>query len=445
MSQRSNPSADESVSQANRDAKHPIRNGVWVLLLGFCGLITWAAVAPLDEGVPTPATVVVDTRRHVIQHQTGGVVRSVAVREGQTVRRGELLIDLDDGAAVANYQAVRQAYMALRAAESRLLAEQTGRTTVVFHADLLAARQDPQVQQHMATQTELFNARRRALLAEIRGSHEQIAGLESQLAGAKSRVASRQQQLDLQDEQLANVRELATKGYAPRNQVLSLAQSRAELTAVMAEIESSRERDLHAIADLKHRVEQRQQDFLKESNAQLADVRREVEAGQDKLKASAEELARLKINAPVDGQVVGLGVSTVGGVVSPGQRLMEVVPADAKLLLDAKIAPQVIDRVRLGSLVDVRFSAFANSPQLVVQARLVSVSGDALSEQQGNMVATYYLGRAELTPEGLRELGGRAIQPGMQAELLIKGGERTLLTYLLHPLTKRLGAAMREE
>jgi protease secretion system membrane fusion protein len=170
-----------------------------------------------------------------------------------------------------------------------------------------------------------------------------------------------------------------------------------------------------------------------------------VQSGQEKLQAVTDELSRTQLRSPVDGQVVGMTVTSTGGVVTAGQRLMDIVPKGEALLVDAKIPPHLIDKVHAGAMVDVRFSSFANSPQLVLEGRLASVSSDVISEQTAVGVMTYYLGRIEITPDGIKELGKRVMQPGMPAEVLIKTGERSLLTYLMHPLTKRLAASMKEE
>ena len=427
------------------DTRRPIRLGFWVLVVGFGAFLAWAAFAPLDEGVAAPATVSIETHRRVIQHMTGGVVHKVLVKEGQSVKAGDVLVELEDAAARANFETVRQNYMALRAAESRLLAEQVDQPSIVFHADLLAGSADPFVQQHMATQTLLFTARRAALEAELNGVRAQVAGFEAQIAGFASMVDSRKAQADLQAEQVENVRELSAEGYAPRNQLLQMEGSLAELRAVISDLQSNRLRAAQSIAELNMRITQRRNEYHKEAGTQLAEVRRDVQAGQDKLKAMSDELARVQVRSPVDGQVVGLGVAALGGVVTPGQRMMDIVPQREALLLDARIPPQVIDRVRVGDATDVRFSAFANSPQLVLNARLVSVSGDVITETQGPATVSYYLGRAEVTAEGIHKLGTRVMQPGMPAEVVIKTGERSLLTYLLHPLTKRVAAAMKEE
>lgn len=439
-----NAAAIEDV-ELKTDTRPVIRLGFWTLIVGFGLFLAWAAWAPLGEGVAAPAQVSVETRRKTIQHQSGGVIRELKVKEGQEVKAGEVLLELDDGATRAGFEAIRQNYFAQRAHESRLLAELSGASTIQFHPDLLNAAKDPVAAQHMAVQQKLFSARRAAQAAEVAAAEQGIAGLQGQLIGLQQMLATRKQQAEIQAKQLANIRSLAEEGFAPRNQALQLEQAQAEMRAAMTELESQTQRLNSAIAETRLRIAQRQQEYLKESSGLLADVRREVQANQERMAAGANELSRTQIKAPVAGQVVGLMVAGPGGVVTPGQRLMDVLPRGETLLLDARVSPQVIDRVKVGDEVEVRFTSFANAPQLVVHGKLVSLSGDALTEQVGNAAMTYYLARIELTPEGMKALGDRQVQPGMQADVLIKTGERSLLTYLLHPLTKRIAASMTEE
>lgn len=426
------------------DTRSPVRLGFWVLVVGFGLFMAWAALAPLDEGVSVPAVVSIETRRKAIQHVQGGVVKQLAVKEGQQVKAGDVLLLIDDGPTRAAHQSIRQNYLAQRTLESRLLAELAGAGRVAFHTDVQQAT-DAEVRLHMSAQTQLFDARRAALAAEVAASEETIAGLQAQGRGLGHIIDSRSQQADLLSEQVSNVRALAQDGFAPRNQALALEQSQAELKAGMADLQANRQRVATSIAELRSRIAQRRQEHLKEASAQLAEVRREVQANQEKLAAVTTELARTEVRSPVDGQVVALAVSDVGGVVGPGQKMMDIVPVEARLLLDAKVPPHVIDRIRVGDSTEVRFSGFANSPQLVVDAKLVSLSADAVTEQVGGGTVTFYLGRVAITDAGLKALGPRVMQPGMLAEVLIRTGERSLLTYLLHPLTKRIASAMKEE
>jgi len=437
---------DDDFSQAlQADTRSVIRLGIWTLIVGFGAFLIWAAFAPLDEGVPVSAVVSIETKRKTIQHLSGGIVEKVVVREGQQVKAGDLLVELNEGSTRANFEAIRQNYMAQRAAESRLLAEVSGHAKIDFHADLKVAEKDPVIQQHITTQTQLFEARKAALASELAAIKENIAALNAQLAGIDQQLQSRKLQADKQAEQLKNLRELANEGYAPKNTVLQMEQTQAELRAMLADLKANRLKTQRAIAEMSMREAQRKQEALKESASQLAEVRKEVQAGREKLEASGDELARVKITAPVDGQVVNISIASVGGVVTPGQKLMDIVPDSEGVLLDAKIQPQMVDRVRPGDQADIRFSAFAHSPQLVVEAVIKSISKDAVTETTAMGNVAYYTARVQITPEGLIQLGEHHLQAGMPAEVLIKTGERSLLTYLLHPLMKRVAGAMTEE
>lgn len=426
------------------DTRPVIRLGFWTLIVGFGLFLAWAAWAPLGEGVAAPAQVSVETRRKTIQHMQGGVVREVKVKEGSEVKAGEVLIELDDGATRAGFEGIRQNYLAQRAHEGRLLAEISGAPSITFHADLLDPK-DAVAAQHLMVQQKLFSSRRSAQAAEVAAAEQAIAGMQGQLAGLQQMLTHRRQQAELQSRQLGNVRALADDGFAPRNQALQLEQAQVELRTSLAELESQAQRILSGMAETRLRIAQRQQEYLKETSGMLAEVRREVQANQERMQAASNELGRTQIKAPVAGQVIGLAVTGSGGVVTSGQRLMDILPRGETLLLDARVPPQVIDRVKVGDQVEVRFSAFANSPQLVVHGKLISLSGDSITEQVGNTATSFYIGRIELTPEGLKALGDRQMQPGMQADVLIKTGERSLLTYLLHPLSKRVAVSMTEE
>ena len=198
-----------------------------------------------------------------------------------------------------------------------------------------------------------------------------------------------------------------------------------------------------AIAEMRQRIIARQQEYRKEVESQLSEVSREVQSDEAKFRALSDDLGRVEIKSPATGQVVGLAVQTVGGVIGSGKKIMDIVPENELLMVETKVDPNLIDKVQAGLPVDIRFNSFANTPQLVVDGKVVSVSGDLLTEQQTG--AQYFLSRVAVTPEGYKQLGKRQLQPGMPVEVVFKTGERTLLTYLLHPLTKRMAASMKEE
>jgi len=418
------------------------RAGIWVLVLGLLSFVLWAATAPLDEGVPTTGQVAIDTKRKALQHLQGGIISEVLVREGDEVTEGQVLIRLDDAATRANYEAVRQRYLSLRATEARLIAEQMGRDAITPHPDVKATQDDPFIRRQIEAQAHLFHTRRIGLKADLQALEENIRGQEGQIRSLGSILESRQTQRSLVSEQLDKIRDLVAEGYAPRNQQLDLERQVAEFTATIAELQGNSARAKQTIAELRQRILSRQQDYRKETDTQLVETARDAQADAGKVVALQGELERTIIKSPATGQVVGLSSQTVGGVISPGQKLMDIVPSNNALLLETRIPPNLIDSVKAGLMADVRFSAFAHSPQLVVDGRVISVSGDLISESQPPV--SYFLARVEITPEGLAALGTRKMHPGMPVEVIIRTGERTMLTYLLNPLTRRIAASMKE-
>lgn len=419
------------------------RIGLWALGLGFGGFLLWAGLAPLDEGVPSQGMISIDTKRKTVQHLTGGLVKEVLVGEGDLVKEGQLLIRLDEAVARANFESARQRYVGLRAMEGRLQAEQRGLQKISFHPDVREAANDPQIREVVFTQEQLFNSRRAALQADLQSTQESIQGQQGLIQSYESMLVNRKSQQALLAEELANTRSLVKEGYAPRNRQLELERMNAEASSGIAELMGNTIRAKRAVAELQQRAIARQQEYRKEVETQLADVGREVPGDAEKFRATKDDLGRIDIKSPATGQVVGLAFQTVGGVIGPGQKLMDIVPQEQALLIEARVAPHMIDRINNGMPVDVRFSSFAHTPQLVVQGKVVSVSGDVLADPQTGV--SYFLARVGVTAEGYKQLGKRQLQPGMPVEVIFLTGERSMLTYLLSPLTKRMAASMKEE
>jgi len=367
-----------------RDTRSPIRLGIWILLVGFGGFLLWAAFAPLDEGVPSQGMVSIATKRKVVENLRGGRIEKVYVKEGQMVKDGDVLMTLDSQTAKARYDEVHQHYLGTRATVDRLLAEMNGASSISFHKDLLNDHDRALSEQNMQNQRQLFLSRRLTL--------------------------------KIFKDQLADIQSLVQEGYAPMSQ----------------------QRDL----------ELKIADFRTNTASQLAQVQLEVEADAEKTRALAEELADTDVRSPASGQVVGLQVQSVGAVIQPGQKIMDIVPLHEGLLIDAKVSPQFIDSIHKGLPVDVSFFSFAHSPQLVVKGVVESLSKDIVTDPGVNPMApnaSYYLARVMVTPEGMKALGNRQMQPGMPVQIVIKTGERSLLTYLVDPLIKRITVSMKED
>lgn len=432
-----------SLPASSPTSERALKVGRYALGLALLALVAWSLLAPIDEGIPASGAVTVDTKRKAVQHLQGGIVREVHVSEGGLVKEGQVLMVLEQSSARANFESVRQHYLALRTSESRLLAERAGADSVSFHPDILAMQADPLVRQHMQTQQQLFASRRQTLQISLKVLTENRAGLQEQRKGLVQVMAERQRQLALLEEELGNLRELVREGFAPRNRQLEMERNRADIRSALAETSAAIQRLDRQVEEVVQRMQLTEQDYLKEVDTQTAEVRREVQADAEKLKSVTQDLARTELRAPVSGQVVGLGVQSVGAVVGPGQKIMDIVPEQAPLMIEARVSPQVIDRLKEGMPTEIRFSGFAQTPQLNVAGRVVSVSKDMLTDPDTRM--PYFLARVEVTDQGRQTLGNRQMQPGMMADVLIKTGERSFLAYLTYPLVRRLAQSMTEE
>ena len=442
-SNEKNAMTDSVALEAMSNTHAATRYGLWSLLVGLAFLVAWAALAPIDEGVPSPGLVMLDTKRKPIQHLQGGIVKEVKVREGDIVHEGQVLLVLERAVARANLESVRQHYHALRAAESRLLAEQKDLNFINWHPDLKSAAVDPAVMQHQLIQEQLFRSRRASLRASVAGLNEILAGQEAMQIGSQRMLIERKTQLRILKEELAGVEGLVKEGFLPRNKEWELNRSTAEVMAVIADIESSSQRLSRSNEEVRQRINVARLEYQKEVENQLADIRREIQADAEKVTAVTQDMERTDIRSPASGQVIGLSVQTIGAVLAPGQHIMDIVPEDAPLMVEARIAPHLIDRVHKGLVTDIRFSSFSHSPQLVIEGQVMSISGDLLSDMETHQ--SYYLARIDITEKGKKSLAPRVVRPGMTAEVVIRTGERSLLTYLAYPLVRRFAQSLKEE
>lgn len=426
------------------DTRRPLRNGLRLLALIFGGFMLWAAFVPLDEGVPTPGVVSIATKRKPIQHLSGGILEDIYVREGQMVDAGQVLARLNDGVARTNFEAARQHYMGLQAMESRLVAARAFASQINFPSDVLSSA-DPMVQEQVANQRSLFASQRAGLDAELSSMKEAILGQRAMIAAYKSNLESRREQYASLLEDMDGIRGLAEEGYVPRSRERELQRQLSATRGAIAELNGSLSRTYQTIAELESKMVQRRQAYREQAETMLASIRLELQADREKFKATGAELARTLIRSPVAGQVVGLQLQSKGAVLQPAQKLMDIVPNDEELLIEARLQPTLIDRVKEGQLVEVQFSTFANSPSVVVDGRVKTVARDLLAEPTPNGVVAFYTTQIVITKGGMAALGKREMRPGMPVEVIIKTGERTLLQYLLQPLTKRFAGAMKEE
>ena len=416
----------------------------WLLMLGgFLGFLGWAALAPLDKGVAVSGKVMVSGHRKVVQHPSGGIVERIDVRDGDKVVAGQVLIRLKETPLLGQAQSLRSQFYGSLASEARLDAEGDGVSRVNFPAELTALAADPEVASNLALQQQLFDSRRRALLLDQQGIDESIAGAEAQLRGVRDSQASKVLQRTALTEQLQGLRELAREGYIPRNRLLDTERVYAQILGSISEDYGRIGQLQRQVLEMRLKIRQLAEEYQKEVRTQLADTRVRTEDLRNRLASAEFELANSQLRAPVAGIVVGLDVFTEGGVIKPGQALMEIVPQGEPLLVEARVPVELADKVHPGLPVELMFSAFSQSTTPRVAGEVTLVSADRQVDERTN--EPYYTLRAQVSEAGMAQLAGLQIRPGMPVEAFVRTGERSMLNYLFKPLLDRTHMALVEE
>lgn len=431
---------DQNSTPLKANPASPIRIGVLVILLGFVGFFTWAALAPLDAGVTAAGTVVVESKRKTIQHLSGGIVEDILVRDGDHVKKGDVLIRLNRTQIEAQLLITRNQLISMKAIEARLLAERTG-GNLAFDQALFKDRSNPIIAEAIATQTALFETRKKSLASELSILDSNIKGLQQQIDGLQALEQGKAEQMRLLKEELDSLRALFEKGYVPRNRIFELERAIAELAAQRSEDIANIGRAKSALNEVRLKKLQSEQEFRKDVETQLTNVQKETATLAERLSALEDELSRVEIRAPADGIIVGLKVHTIGGVIRAGEPILDLVPENDTLIIEARIQPHLIEKVAPGLVALVRFVAL-DSMNPVVEGKVMDVSADILNDQQTGL--PYYSARVMIPPSELMRLKYDRINPGMPVDVVIKTGERSLLEYLLKPLMNHVFLAFRE-
>ena len=436
---------DVTPLEVNTDARAFARIGWLIVLVGVGGFLLWALLAPLDKGVPMGGTVAKESNRQTVQHQSGGTIQQILVRDGDVVKAGQVLVRMNPIVAQSAVEMTDSQYLAALAVEARLAAERDGLKTIRFPAQLEQRRAEPRVAEMMSLQTQLLSSRQGSLQNELRGVDESIAGLKIQVQGLQESRDSKKEQMKLLKEQLDSMRDLAKEGYVARNRLLELERTYAQLSGALSEDIGNIGRAQRQVTEMVLRRAQRIQDYQKEVRTQLTDVQRDAESQQARLLAQKFELANVEVKAPADGTVVGLAVFTPGGVVPPGFKMMDIVPSDDPLVVEGQLPVNLVDRVHTGLKTDLIFSAFNANRTPHIDGVVEQVAADrTVDERTGN---AYYKVRVKVTPKGAKMVAEHHldIRSGMPVELFVKTGERTMINYLLKPVMDRAKSSLSEE
>ena len=435
------------------------------IALVFGGFGVWSAYAPLDRAAIAPGTVSVSGDHKVVQHREGGIVREILAKETREVRRGDLLFRLQPTEAQANTDLLRKQMDAALAEEARLLAERGNARMITFPDSLLNRQNVPEAALAIADQQRLFIERRNGLISQINILNSQIVQQQQELAGRDRQRAALGAQLASFDTQMNNVRPAVAQGYYPRNKFLELERDRARVEGDLGQAQADVARLTQTAAQTRLQIDQALQKYQTEisqhwgdrpledlqkgwafalsRDQQLDGTRAKLSDLREKLVIAEDVLRRVDIRAERDGIVMNMKVHTVGAVVKPGDTLAEIVPIGEGVDVMAHVSPRDIESVAVGQKAEVRFPNFSSRTTPTIFGKVQSVSADAISDEATKQ--SYYSARVVIDYSTLPPEIASKIMPGMQADVIISTGERTVLEYLVGPLLNTLAKTFREK
>ena len=413
-----------------------------IVLIGGTG-VAWGLFATLGAAVVTQGTVVVEGNVKKVQHPTGGIIGRLNVREGQRVKAEEIVVRLDDTVTRSSLGIILNEQTAMRARVARLVAERDTQPRISFPDDILArAKLEPDLELVLAGEQQLFVARSTTKAGQILQLNERIKQLHDEIRGLKEQTISAEVQLKIARDELKQLRGLEEKKLVPRPRITTLDREIARNLGVIGELVARVSQSKGKIAETELQILQLAKDTAAEVGKDLRETETKVGELNEKRVSAEDQLKRVDIRAPITGIVHQLNVHTVGGVVSPSEPLMLIVPESDRLIVEAHINPQDIDQVHVGQDVRARFSAFNQRTTPELLGTLFRISGDLTRDVQSGMA--YYSAGVSVAETELQKLGSLKLLPGMPAEVYIKTGERSPASYLFKPMTDQMQRAMQE-
>ena len=432
-----------TLGEHQAEVRHLFRWSGAVLGLGLLPILAWLAWAPLSSAVVAAGFVKVDLDRRPVQHAEGGTVRQVLVRDGQRVRQGQPLLVLGDVAVDADVNRLNYRMMAERASIARLEAEQAEARTVTFTADVAeSAKTDPRLANLMVKERDLFNARRDALLGQIGLLSAQRAKVNDEKTALHAQIAQALESQRHQRTELETHRQLLKDGFVSATRITQLESSVADYGVKLEERRSELARAEQRIVDVDLRARSLQSDYRQQASDQLKVTSARLSEIEQEQRKSTDASSRQVIVAPAAGEVIDLKYSTPGAVIPPRETIAAIVPAETRLLTEARIHPEDINRVQVGQAASVRFTAFKYRSTRMVEGKVIYISAVRLLDRSNN--APYYSVLVVADAAALVAAGDLKLQAGMPAEVYIRGEERTPLQYLVEPVTQVLRRAARE-
>lgn len=431
--------------------RRPIVAGSMVVLVLVVGLFVWAIVSPIRGSVVAPAQVGVEGNTKVLKHREGGIIRRIYVKEGQFVRRGQVLIQLDPVQAQASVDVWQAQYDTALADIARLQAQQTGSTDIHFPQELLARQAQPQVAALLAGERALHMSTMMLFTSQMSALKSQQQQIAIQIQGQRAQMGSIDTQSGSINDELSGVRELNRLGYAPKTRVTALERGAAQLKGQKGSVLSDIARAQQTISGVQIQMAQLEEKREGEAANGIRNAQDKLSEAEPKLRATAESLFQATVRAPVDGYVFNLTQFTEGGVAGPGERLLEIVPSGEPLVLNARIKPNDIADVHVGMPARVTLTAYNPRTTPPIDGRVSLVSASTSIDDPANpgtptpTKEPFYLVQIKVDPAQLAKRGkGIHMTPGMQASVSVITGTRTIMDYLLGPMTDAMRNALHE-
>lgn len=421
----------------------PLLLGVTAIGVFFGGFGAWAALTPLSSAASAPGQVRVQSYRKTVQHLEGGIIQELLVKEGEVVKEGQVLVRLDDIQASASLELLNGQIRALRAQEARLLAERDGLAEVFYPEELLALRSEPQVEIILSGQNAIFDSRRVSLAGQVDLLEQRVSQLGSEIEAYQAQVHAAEIQIGLVEEEAATVRDLTERGYEKRPRLLALERELAKLNGDRGEQLGMIARAEQAIGEARLKIADLRNAQSKEVTAELRDVQIRLNELEDRLRVANDVQARTEILAPQAGRVVQLRHVTPGGIIRPGDAILDLVPINDEYVIEARISPLDIDTVHPGLDAEVRLTGLSQRRLPILLGKVVTVSADALTDERTG--ATYYLTEISLPLEQLPLSEDVQLHPGMPCDVLVVTGNRTPFEYFIDPIRDSFRKAFREE
>jgi len=416
--------------------------GLSVVALLAGGLGGWAATAQISGALIAPGSIVVESNVKKVQHPTGGVVGEVRAHDGDVVKAGDVVVRLDDTVTKANLAIVTKNLDGLWARAARLEAEQRGLDKITFPPMLLDRAADPDVKAVMLNESKLFEVRVTGRAGQKAQLRERIAQLNEEIAGLSAQEKAKDKEIGLVEQELSGVRDLYEKHLVQLSRLTTLERDAARLSGERAQYIASRAQAKGKITETELQIIQVDKDMVSDVSKDLRETNDKIGEFVERKVTAEDQLRRVDIRAPQDGMVLQSTVHTVGGVITAGDAIMLIVPQADDLQVEAKVNPQDIDKLQVGQKTLLRLSAFNQRTTPELNGVVTRVSPDVTTDQRTGQ--SYYTIRVSMPPAELARLGDVKLIPGMPVEAFVQTGERTLLSYLIKPLSDQLMRAFRE-